>query len=43
MKKILQSLEELWVAIAFAEAGAYDSLQPSTQPIYKEAVRLHAV
>lgn len=43
MKKIFLALEDLWVAVAFAEAGEYDSLLPVSQPLYKEAARLHAV
>ncbi len=43
MKKIIEMLENLWVAIAFAEAGVYeladvDELQPHCQ----ETVRIHA-
>jgi hypothetical protein len=43
MKKILAAFEDLWVAVAFAEAGEYDSLRiDAIQPRYQEAVRMHA-
>ncbi len=43
MNKLIEKLEDLWVAIAFAEAGVYEladvhELQPSCQ----ETARIHA-
>jgi hypothetical protein len=44
MKKLFIMFEDLWVAVAFAEAGEYESLRTgNVQPEYRETVRLHAV
>ena len=44
MKKFAMMFEDLWVAIAFAEAGIYDaSLSSEQQPRIVEPVRIHAV
>jgi len=44
MKKFFTMLEDLWVAVAFAEAGIYE--QPvkknDLQPRCHDAVRMHA-
>ena len=44
MKKFATMLEDLWVAIAFAEEGIYEA-QPSLkqQPRIVEPIRIHAV
>jgi hypothetical protein len=43
MKKFFIMLEETWVAVAFAEAGAYEALRMSeTRPRFWESVRMHA-
>jgi hypothetical protein len=43
MKKIFNMLEDLFAAVAFAEAGEYDCLGINEiQPRYCEAVRMHA-
>ena len=43
MKKIFAMLEELWVAVAFAEAGAYESLRTKIeQPRSRETACLRA-
>jgi hypothetical protein len=43
MKKFFQYFEDLWVAVAFAEAGEYEMIpKEMQQPQYKEAVRVHA-
>ncbi len=43
MKKIHAILEDLWVAVTFAEAGAYDVLQTKrNQPLSREIVRVSA-
>jgi hypothetical protein len=42
MKKFITLLEDLWVAVAFAEAGEYDSLtQKNIQPRYSQVFRMH--
>ncbi len=44
MKKLFLKFEDLWVAVAFAEAGEYESLRTgNVQPEYRETVRIHAV
>jgi hypothetical protein len=43
MKNIFLAMEDLWVAVAFAEAGEYHSLLPVTQPFCKAVARLNAV
>lgn len=44
MKTFLMKFEDLWVAVAFAEAGEYGSLGASClQPRSKETVRIQAV
>ncbi len=43
MKKIHAMLEDLWIAVAFAEAGAYEVLQTNKdQPLNREVVRISA-
>ncbi len=43
MKKIHAMLEDLWIAVAFAEAGAYDVLQTKKdQSLSREIVRVSA-
>lgn len=43
MKKIFIRIEEIWVAAAFAEAGAYEALRMSdTRPWFRVSVRVHA-
>ncbi len=43
MNKIIEMLEDLWVAIAFAEAGVYElSDVHELQPHCQETVRIHA-
>lgn len=42
MKKFVTLLEDLWVAVAFAEAGEYESLrQKNIQPRYIKVCRMH--
>lgn len=44
MKKLLALFEDLWVAVAFAEAGEYESLRiDKIEPRYRESIRRHAV
>jgi hypothetical protein len=44
MHKLITMLEDLWVAVAFAEAGEYESLRTgTTQPRYRETVHMRAV
>ncbi len=44
MKKFFTEFEELWVAVAFAEAGEYDSLRKHPAAVRIESdVRIHAV
>jgi hypothetical protein len=44
MKKFFSHFEDLWVAVAFAEAGEYDSLQEKgTQPRCSESIRMQAI
>jgi hypothetical protein len=43
MKKYLTMLEDLWVAVAFAEAGIYEPAKKyELQPHCHDAVRIHA-
>lgn len=45
MKKFIAMLEDLWVAIAFAEAGAAGAYEPTVvrelQPRFEDTVRIH--
>ncbi len=44
MKKFFALFEDLWVAVAFAEAGEYDTLHElHMQAWFRDAVRMHAV
>ena len=44
MKKFAMMLEDLWVAIAFAEEGIYEApLSLEQRPRIIEPVRIHAV
>ena len=43
MKKILAMFEDLWVAVAFAEAGMYEPAKKyDLPPLCLDAVRMHA-
>jgi hypothetical protein len=43
MNKFIMMIEDLWVAVAFAEAGEYFSLEKyGERPLSREADRLHA-
>ena len=43
MKKFFAMLEDLWVAVAFAEAGIYEPIKKvEIQPRCHDAVRMHA-
>lgn len=43
MKKFIAILEDLWVAIAFAEAGAYDpTVVQDLQPPCRDTLRIPA-
>jgi hypothetical protein len=43
MKKFFQYFEDLWVAVAFAEAGEYEMIRKERQqPRYEKTVRMHA-
>jgi hypothetical protein len=43
MKKFAMLLEDLWVAVAFAEAGIYEApVSLEQQPRIVEPVRIHA-
>jgi len=43
MKKFFIMLEDLWVAVAFAESGEYEILREEMhQPQYREGVRARA-
>ena len=43
MKKFMTMFEDLWVAIAFAEAGMYEpAVMHDSQPICHDSVRIHA-
>lgn len=43
MKKFFQYLEDLWVAVAFAEAGEYELIRKERQVQQSEkTVRIHA-
>jgi len=42
MKKFTAMLEDLWVAVTFAEAGIYeDAVSPETQPRIVEPMSIH--
>ena len=42
MKKVIQTLEDLWVAVAFAEAGVYvPAVVQDLQPHYEDTLRIH--
>ena len=42
MKKFIQLLEDLWVAVAFAEAGAYEpAVMQDLQPRCQDTLRIH--
>ena len=44
MRNLLVILEDLWVAVAFAEAGIYEPIKKhDQQPSYQDAVHVHAV
>ncbi len=44
MKKFFFLLEDLWVAVAFAEAGEYESLREAPDAIRHESnIRIHAI
>jgi len=46
MKKLLITLEDLWVAVAFAEAGEYESLHNETEKVqlrYSATDRMRAL
>jgi hypothetical protein len=42
MKKFAMIFEEIWVAVAFAEAGEYDSLREMPEVLY-DPVRIEAI
>ncbi len=43
MKNLIEILEDLWVEIAFAEAGIYEPADAREfQPRYQETIRIHA-
>jgi hypothetical protein len=42
MKKFITIIEDLWVAIAFAEAGIYEpAVMHNSQPICHDSVLIH--
>ncbi len=44
MKKFFAMLENLWVAVAFAEAGEYESLREAPATIrHVSDIRIHAI
>ncbi len=44
MKKMIALFEDLWVAVAFAEAGEYDSLHEQLAQVrYESDARIQAV
>ena len=44
MKKFFALLENLWVAVAFAEAGEYESLREAPDTFrHRSDIRIHAV
>jgi hypothetical protein len=44
MKNILTMLEDIWVAVAFAEAGEYEFLlNDKVQPQYRTTARMRAL
>jgi hypothetical protein len=44
MKKLLTMLEDIWVAVAFAEAGEYEFLlTDKVQPQYRTTARMRAL
>ncbi len=43
MKKYIAMLEELWVAVAFAEAGVYEpAVKQELEPRCQDTVRVHS-
>ncbi len=43
MEKILTALEDLWISVTFAEAGAYEFLRDDTaRPVMRETVRVRS-
>jgi hypothetical protein len=43
MNKFLTTLEDLWVAVAFAEAGIYEPANKyDLQPLCHDTMRIHA-
>ena len=43
MKKLAMMLEDLWVAVAFTEAGIYEApVSLEQQPRIAEPIRIHA-
>jgi hypothetical protein len=42
MKKFITMIEDLWVAVAFAEAGIYEpAVMHDSQPMCHDSVRIH--
>lgn len=42
MKKFITMIEDLWVAVAFAEAGMYEpAVMHDSQPIFYDSMRIH--
>lgn len=42
MKKFISMLEDIWVAVAFAEAGVYEpAFVRDLQPRYHDSLRIH--
>jgi len=42
MKKFITMIEDLWVAVAFAEAGIYEpAVMHDSQPLFHDSVRIH--
>jgi hypothetical protein len=43
MKRLFLLFEDLWVAVAFAEAGAYETLRiEKPRPLYRETISMRA-
>jgi hypothetical protein len=43
MKKFISMFEDLWVAVAFAEAGIFEpAVEKDLQPCCQDTVRIHA-
>lgn len=43
MKRFITMVEDIWVAVAFAEAGIYEpEVMRESQPICHDTVRIHA-